>query len=145
MNITEKVAFLKGLIEGSDLQLEAKDEKIFKALIEVVDDIAHQLTECDDDLTALYDQVDELEEEVADIEDDLDILFDEEYYDDDDDDYDDYDDDEDPLYEIDCPECGRSFSIDEDTLLNGNDLKCPFCGHEVKFELFDEDDYSDED
>ena len=141
MNITEKVAFLKGLIEGSDLKLEAKDEKIFNALIEIVDDIAHQLTECDDDLTALYDQVDELEEEVMDIEDDLDLLFDDEYYDDEDDD--EYDDD--PLYEIDCPECGKSFSIDEDTLLNGNDLKCPFCGHEVKFELFDEDDFSDED
>ena len=56
-----------------------------------------------------------------------------------------YDEDDDPLYEVDCPECGRSFSIDEDTLLNGNNLKCPFCGHEIKFELFDEDDYSDED
>ena len=143
MNITEKVAYLKGLIEGSDLKLGEKEEKIFKALIEVVDDMAQVLTECDDDLTALYDQVDELEDEVADIEDDLDILFDDEDYDFDDED--DYDEDDDPLYEVDCPECGRSFSIDEDTLLNGNNLKCPFCGHEIKFELFDEDDYSDED
>ena len=143
MNITEKVAYLKGLIEGSDLKLGEKEDKIFKALIEVVDDMAQVLTECDDDLTALYDQVDELEDEVADIEDDLDILFDDEDYDFDDED--DYDEDDDPLYEVDCPECGRSFSIDEDTLLNGNNLKCPFCGHEIKFELFDEDDYSDED
>ena len=143
MNITEKVAYLKGLIEGSDLKLGDKEDKIFKALIEVVDDMAQVLTECDDDLTALYDQVDELEDEVADIEDDLDILFDDEDYDFDDED--DYDEDDDPLYEVDCPECGRSFSIDEDTLLNGNNLKCPFCGHEIKFELFDEDDYSDED
>lgn len=142
MNITEKVAFLKGLIDGSDLKLGAKEDKIFKALIEVVDDMAQQLTECDDDLTSLYDQVDELEDEIADIEDDLDVLFDEEDYDDEDDDY---DEDDDPLYEVDCPECGKSFSIDEDTMLNGNDLKCPFCGHEIKFELFDEDDYSDED
>ena len=142
MNITEKVAYLKGLIEGSDLKLGEKEEKIFKALIEVVDDMAQILTECDDDLTALYDQVDELEDEVADIEDDLDVLFDEDY---DFDDEGDYDEDDDPLYEVDCPECGRSFSIDEDTLLNGNNLKCPFCGHEIKFELFDEDDYSDED
>ncbi|MDO5139075.1 MAG: hypothetical protein Q4D71_11555 [Oscillospiraceae bacterium] len=143
MNITEKVAYLKGLIEGSDLKLGEKEEKIFKALIEVVDDMAQVLTECDDDLTALYDQVDELEDEVADIEDDLDVLFDDEDYDFDDED--DYDEDDDPLYEVDCPECGRSISIDEDTLLNGNNLKCPFCGHEIKFELFDEDDYSDED
>ncbi|MBR0343531.1 MAG: hypothetical protein IJH64_15020 [Oscillospiraceae bacterium] len=143
MNITEKVAYLKGLIEGSDLKLGEKEEKIFKALIEVVDDMAQVLSECDDDLTALYDQVDELEDEVADIEDDLDVLFDDEDYDFDDED--DYDEDDDPLYEVDCPECGRSFSIDEDTLLNGNNLKCPFCGHEIKFELFDEDDYSDED
>ena len=143
MNITEKVAYLKGLIEGSDLKLGEKEEKIFKALIEVVDDMAQVLSECDDDLTALYDQVDELEDEVADIEDDLDVLFDDEDYDFDDED--DYDEDDDPLYEVDCPECGRSFSIDEDTLLNGNNLKYPFCGHEIKFELFDEDDYSDED
>ena len=143
MNVTEKVAYLKGLIEGSDLKLGVKEEKIFNALIEVIDDMAQVLTECDDDLTALYDQVDELEDEIADIEDDLDVLFDDEDYDYDDED--DYDEDDDPLYEVDCPECGRSFSIDEDTLLNGNDLKCPFCGHEIKFELFDDDDFSDED
>ena len=141
MNIKEKVAFLKGLIDGSDLKLGAKEDKIFKALIEVIDDMAQQLSECDDDLTALYDQVDELEDEIADIEDDLDVLFDEDLDDEDED----YDEDDDPLYEVDCPECGKSFSIDEDTLLNGNDIKCPFCGHEIKFEFFDEDDYSDED
>lgn len=144
MNITEKVAFLKGLIEGSDLKLGDKEAKVFNTLIEVIDDMAQQLTECDDDLTTLYDQVDELEEEVADIEDDLDDLY-EEFEDDDDDDFE-YDEDEDPLYEIECPSCKKSFSVDEDTLVNGDDIHCPFCGDKLEFEIFEEDDIqSDED
>ncbi|MBQ8995666.1 MAG: hypothetical protein IJ091_07605 [Oscillospiraceae bacterium] len=146
MSITEKVAFLKGLIEGSDLQLGEKETKIFNTLIEVVDDIAQQLTECDDDLTSLYDQVDELEEEIDDIEDDLDILFDEYDEDDEEDDDFDYDEEDDPLYEIECSSCGKTFSVDEDTLLSGNEIRCPFCGEKLQFEIFDEDDIqSDED
>jgi polyhydroxyalkanoate synthesis regulator phasin len=67
MDIREKAAFLKGLIEGSDLQMGAKEKKILDSLVELMSDMAQQLTECDDDLTELYDEVDELEEEVLDI------------------------------------------------------------------------------
>ena len=124
MDIREKAAFLKGLIEGSDLQMGNKEKKILDSLVELLSDMAQQLTECDDDLTELYDEVDELEEEVLDIEDDLDILFD---VDDDYDEEDDFDEEEDPLYEIECPSCHKKFSVDEDTVVNG-DVRFPFCG-----------------
>ncbi len=136
MKITEKSAFLRGLIEGSDLQLGDKEKKIFNCLVELVDDMAQLLSECDDDLTELYDQVDELEEEVLDIEDDLDVLFD---VDDEDDDDDDYDDEDDPMYEVECPSCHESFSIDEDTAVKGN-IRCPFCGEKMEFTIFEDED-----
>ena len=41
MNILEKVGFLKGLVEASDLSLGDKERKIFDTLLELVDDMAH--------------------------------------------------------------------------------------------------------
>ena len=106
MDILEKVGFLKGLVEASDLSLGDKEKKIFDALLELVDDMAHMLQECDDDVTDLYDAVESIDAHLEDIEDDLDTLY---GVDDDDDDEDEFDDDEDYLYDIECPACGKSF------------------------------------
>ena len=32
------------------------------------------------------------------------------------------------------PSCGKSFSVDEDTIFNG-DVKCPFCGEKIEFDI----------
>ena len=84
MTINEKAAFLKGLVEGSDLSLGEKEQKVFAALLDLVSDMAQQLTECDEDLTELYEQVASMDDELGDIEDDLDLLFDDADYDDED-------------------------------------------------------------
>ena len=130
MDILEKVGFLKGLVEASDLSLGDKERKVFDALLELVDDMAHILKECDDDITDLYDEVDAMDEHLADIDDDLDTLFGVEEDDDEDED----EDEEDYLYDIECPSCGKGFSVDEDTIFNG-DVKCPFCGEKIEFDI----------
>ena len=143
MDILEKVGFLKGLVEASDLSLGDKEKKIFDALLELVDDMAHTLKECDEDITSLYDDLDAMDEHMADIDDDLDTLFGVEE-DDDDDDEDEEEDDEDYLYDIECPSCGKEFSVDEDTIFNG-DVKCPFCGEKIEFDIQDCEDCDCED
>ena len=131
MDILEKVGFLKGLVEGSDLSLGEKEKKIFDALLEVIDDMAHKLQVCDDDVTDLYDAVEAIDEHLDDIEDDLDTLF---GVDEDDEDEEDEEEDEDYFYDIECPKCGKSFSVDEDTIFGG-DVKCPFCGEKIEFDI----------
>ena len=75
MDILEKLGFLKGLVDASDLNLGVKEKKVFDALLDLVEDMAHTLKECDDDLTELYDAVDELDDHLADIDEDLDELY----------------------------------------------------------------------
>ena len=67
MTLTEKVAYLKGLAEGLNLDENAKETKLFNAMFEILEEMALTVNEIDEDL--------------ADVED---ILFE----DDDEDDYD---------------------------------------------------------
>ncbi len=121
MNLTEKAAFLKGLAEGSELNLGSKEKKIFDALLELVSDLAEAVSEVDEDLTTLYDDVDELYDEVENLSDDVCELFDEDGCCECDDDRDDV------MYEIECDKCGEKICVDEETLLSG-DVECPNCG-----------------
>ncbi len=172
MNITEKSAYLKGLVEGSELKLGDKEKKVFDALLDLVDEMAKVLKDCDDDLTELYDEVADLEEEVEDIDDVLDEMLDEDYEDydfddfDDEDDFDDFDeeehhhhhhhhhgcgcgcedeDEDDFFYDVTCPSCNKTFTVEEDTILSGNSVKCPFCGEDIEFDLSGCEDCEDED
>ena len=43
MEITEKVAYLKGLAEGMELDTEKKEGKLIAAIIDILDDIALEL------------------------------------------------------------------------------------------------------
>ena len=125
MTITEKVAYLKGLLEGLGVDAESKDGKIWKAVIDVLADVAISV----EDLEAT---VEEMGEQVDTIDEDLDAL-ETDYYDDDDCDCDCCDDE---FYEITCPNCDEEFGVDEETLLDGG-VECPNCGEHLEFDLSD--------
>ena len=58
MEITEKVAYLKGLAEGMELDTEKKEGKLLAAIIDVLDDIALELADMKNDQEELYDGLD---------------------------------------------------------------------------------------
>ena len=122
MNLTEKSAYIKGLMEGLDLDSDKKEVKVIKALVDLVEDLALTVTDLDEDVDQVYDELDAIDEDLTEIED---AVFE------DDEDDEDLDDDED-MYEITCPSCGETVCVDEDTLLS-DDLSCPACGE--KFEI----------
>ena len=135
MNLTEKSAYIKGLMEGLDLDSDKKEVKVIKALVDLVDDLALTVTDLDEDLDQVYDELDAIDEDLTDVED---VVFEDE---EDDEDEDGFDEDAD-MYEITCPSCGETVCVDEDTLLS-DDLACPSCGE--KFEIdFDGDDEKEE-
>ena len=50
MEISEKVAYLKGLAEGMELDTGKKEGKLLAAIIDVLDDIALELQDIEDEL-----------------------------------------------------------------------------------------------
>lgn len=94
MTTTEKVAHLKGVMEGMEFDTTTKEGKLLSLIVDILDDLTAEVAEIEDDLDTLFDFADELDEDLGDVEADL-------YGDDDD--YDEFDDEYDE--DEDMPEC----------------------------------------
>ena len=149
MTINEKAAYLKGLMEGLQLDTEKAEGKMIAAIVDLLGDVTKKLTNVEDTTIAISDELDEIEEDLDAIEDFI-MDEDEDDYDDDEDDFDDYDDedfeeegfdfgDEDTtIYEVKCI-CGNVIAFDEDTLEEGS-IICDECGETLEFSFEDEDE-----
>lgn len=126
MTICGKVAYLKGLVDGLGVDENTKEGKIFKAMIDILDELALSVDELEDAFIEIGEQVDALDEDVNNIIDDC--------YDLSDDDCEDCDNDE--LYDVVCPSCKEVVCIDED-ILNKGEISCPSCGELLEFDLDD--------
>ena len=150
MTISEKAAYLKGLMDGLNLDTEKAEGKMISAIVELLGDVTKRLADVEETTIAISDELDEIEEDLDAIED---YILDEDEDDDWDDDDDDDDDDEDEdwddegfdfgdedsiIYEVECA-CGERIQFDEETLEKGS-MICPNCGETLEFSLEDEDE-----
>ena len=126
MTVTEKVAYIKGLVDGLDLDAKKDEVKVIKAIIELLDDMAMSVSDLEEGLDVVSDQVDEIDEDLSDLEGYV--------YEDDDDCC--CGDDED-FFETDCPNCGETLVIDGDVLDSGV-VQCPNCKEKFSMELTDD-------
>ena len=136
MEIMERVAYLKGLAEGMELDVEKKEGKLLAAIIDVLEDIAMELEDLWDGEEELAEGLDAVSDDLEDVEDVLfEDLDDEDYEDEDDDEYelDELDEDED-CYATTCPTCEESIYFDESILEEG-EVICPNCGEKLEFDL----------
>ena len=152
MTINEKAAYLKGLMEGLQLDTEKAEGKMIAAMVELLGDLSKKLTNVEDTTIAISDELDEIEEDLDAIEDFImDEEDDEDYEDDyDDDDFEDFDDDDydeegfdfgdedTTIYEVKCI-CGNVIAFDEETLEAGS-IICDECGETLEFSFDDEDE-----
>lgn len=163
MTTSEKVAYLKGFADGLGLDKENKQDKLIAAIIDVLDTVAQDLDELEETTMELGTEIDAVSDDLADVEA---AVFE------DDEDYDDYDDDfyEDSdyaggemegccgghyhengrcchhdtnFYEITCPACNKTITIDEEVLSAGR-IQCPNCGEMLEFDLDEDKDDSPE-
>ena len=150
MTTSEKVAYLKGLAEGLGIDKETKEGRVLGAIMDILEDMAHDIEDLEENAWELDEAIDQVSDDLADIED---IVYDVDDDDDDDDDEDccgcccDGDEDEEPtFYEVTCPACENTITIDEDVLALGS-IECPNCGETLEFEGVEpiEDDEEDED
>jgi len=152
MTISEKAAYLKGLMDGLDLDTEKAEGKMIAAIVELLGDVTKKLSDVEDTTIAISDELDEIEEDLDAIEDyildeedddeDLDWDDEDDYGFDDDEDYDeegfDFGDEDSIIYEVKCA-CGNIINFDEETLEAGS-IVCDECGELLEFSLEDEDE-----
>ena len=130
MTISEKVAYLKGLAEGLNIDTDkSKEGKLITVMIDILEEIALSIEDLEENSLALGEEIDVLSDDLADVED---IVFDDE--DEDEDDEEDFDDD---WFEVECPSCDEVLVVDEDALEEGY-IKCPNCGTEYSLDLTDD-------
>lgn len=122
MTTGEKVAFVKGLVEGAELKLGENEKKVLDNVLEILGELA-------EDVSCLHDDVDELFQTTDDLSEALDYLGDVVFEDIDDEDYDD-----DPMYEVECANCHQIIHLDEEAICSG-DVSCPNCGEKLEFDL----------
>ena len=163
MTISEKAAYLKGLMDGMNLDTTTNEGKMISAIVDLLGDVTHRLADVEETTIAISDELDEIEEDLDAIEDyildeDFDDFedYEDDYEDDDEDDLFDIEDDEfddededfedegfdfgDPettIYEVECA-CGKIIDFDEETLEEGS-IVCPNCGETLEFSFEDEE------
>ena len=133
MTISEKVAYLKGLAEGLDLDTtKSKEGKLISVMIGIMEELAMSVEDLEENALNLGEEIDVLSDDLADVEE---VVFDE------DEESEDYDDD---WFEVECPTCGADILVDDASLADG-EVECPSCGTRYAMELTDDEEDDDED
>ena len=129
MTISEKVAYLKGLAEGLNLDTEkSKEGKLISVMIGILEEIGLSIEDLEENTQALG-EIDVLSDDLSDVED---VVFDED--EDEDEDDEDYDDD---WFEVECPTCEEPLVIDDKALADGM-IQCPNCHDKFALDLSDD-------
>ncbi len=119
----EKVAYIKGLLQGMKLNDEDPYKELFVNVVDVLEDMAAAIVDAEDNIMDLDEYIQEVDEDLADVEDFLDEECDDCC-------------DEDDYYCIVCPTCGEEFSVDDEVAELGK-INCPNCGEDLEFDLND--------
>ena len=136
MTISEKVAYLKGLAEGLNLDTEkSKEGKLISVMIGILGEIGLSIEDLEENTQALGEEIDVLSDDLSDVED---VVFDED--EDEDEDDEDYDDD---WFEVECPTCEEPLVIDDKALADGM-IQCPNCHDKFALDLSDDTVEADE-
>lgn len=133
MTNSERASYIRGLMEGLELDPAAKETKVFNAMLELLDDLCVSVEELEDGFDMLSEQVDEIDEDLGNVEEDF---------------YGAEDDcgcgcghhhDDEAEFEVTCPSCGDTIELTDDMLEDGG-IVCPGCGETLEFDFDDDDD-----
>lgn len=149
MILSEKAAYVKGLMDGLNIDDSTKEGKVLLAIYDLVSEMANTVDEIDADVDDIVEFCNVLDEDLQTVED---YLLDEDDDDDDDCDCDcdccdcdcdcdDCDCDcccEDDVYTCECPTCGDIIELTIPMIEEGS-INCPGCGELLEFDVEEED------
>lgn len=119
-DLRQRVAYLKGLAEGLDMDDDSKEGRLFGQIIDLLDSMTMVVENLESDYEELYDYVEAVDQDLTDMERD--------FY-------------EEPFEEgeelegftLECPDCGEIVFIDEEAVEDEElEVLCPNC-HRVVF------------
>ena len=144
MTNSERASYIRGLMDGLELDPEAKETKVLNAVVELLDDLCQSMDELEDDVAEMAEQVDEIDEDLGTLEEDF------------------YGLEEDEcgcgcghhhhgeaevfggaLFEGTWPSCGGTCQLN-DAMLEEGSIVCPGCGETLEFEFDDDEEESEE-
>lgn len=112
MNVKERIAYVRGLVEGSEFH--GRDEQaraIWANLLLVCDTLADSIDAIEDSIEDVEEYLEALDLDLADLEDVV---------------------DDDVLVEVECQHCGEESYFEEDFLHDNNaEIMCPTCGSQL--------------
>ena len=119
MTVSEKVAYLKGLMEGMELKDDSKETKILRYISEILEDMAAETEEMQGDIADINDYMEAMDEDLTTVEEELFDIDDED------------EDEEEEMdgYELTCPHCDNVIVFEEEP--EGDTVTCPSCGEEI--------------
>ncbi len=122
MNVLERVAYLRGLYAGLEIDNQQKEGKLWTAMLDTMEEMAQSITDLQTRNNALVEELDGIYEELSAMAEDF-LENSEE---------------DGELYQVICPTCDEVIYLDDDALEEGA-ITCPSCGEELEFDLSDLD------
>ena len=147
--LSEKAAYLKGLMDGLVIDDSTKEGKVLLAIYDVVKELCETVDTIDSDVDDIVEFCSTIDEDLAEVEDEVFGECDcdcEDCCDCDDDCCccgDDCDCEDDCTYEVVCPTCGDTIELN-DLMLEDGSVECPNCGELLEFDLDEEEDAQEE-
>lgn len=135
--LVKRVAYLKGLAEGFQLDTERGEGKLLIEIIETLDTFADALQGLQETQDEMNDYLEDMDESVSGMEE---LLFGD---DEDLGDEDDEEDEDDGLIEYDCPHCDTTIFFDENTFSMEDKHICPNCKKPIFCDAEEEGDGED--
>ena len=127
MTISEKDAYLKGLAEGLNLDVEkSKEGKLISVMIGILEEIGLSIEDLEENALALGEEIDVLSDDLAEVES---VVFEDE----------EDEDLEDEAFEVQCPNCEEPLFIDDEALAAG-EIQCPNCETRFALDLSDDEE-----
>ncbi|WP_446899351.1 CD1247 N-terminal domain-containing protein [Clostridium sp. LBM24168] len=123
-SINSKVAYLKGLAKGLDIDKNNSEGKLLFEIINVLDDISEEISDLSSSHKSIHEYIDEIDEELND-------LFDSIGYDD----YESLEDAYNNFEEVKCPNCNEMVYVDKDIISQRDSIICPNCHKKISLLL----------
>lgn len=71
MNLSEKAAFIKGLLEGMNFDTTTNEGKLLKHIIDLLEDVSISISDLEDETARLNDYIEELDSDLAEVEEEV--------------------------------------------------------------------------
>ncbi|HHY67689.1 CD1247 N-terminal domain-containing protein [Kyrpidia sp.] len=116
--VREKIAYLKGLASGLEVDPESREGRLLHGLVDVLDSLSASVEHWADSQRELEEYVNLIDDDLGDVEEFLDLDADDEI-------------EETSYIRLECPECGDTLYLDEGIVNDEGvaEVECPNCHH----------------